>query len=298
MVSHTNTTPFFISIEPDNFCQLKCPECPVSLKKNSPKHYLANENLIKIIDDLKSTLVHVIFYFQGEPLLNPDLPKMIAYTHKNNIYTSLSTNAQALTRKKAEELVRSGLDKIIISIDGTTQDIYEKYRRGGNLDKAIEGIKHLTELRKQLASRSPLIEIQFVVFKINEHQISEIKKLAKTLKVDRLSLKTAQLYNFEHGHELMTSIDKFSRYKRLSNGKYAIKNKMQNRCQRLWNGAVITAEGNVLPCCFDKDQKYTFGNLNSNNFQTIWHNKKASGFRASILQNRKQYDMCRNCTSK
>ena len=293
-----NASPAFISVEPYNFCQLQCPECPVSLRKDTSKAFINEQLYTKTINELKDDLLHVIFYFQGEPLLNKKLPEMIQYAHNNRIFTSTSTNAQALDSETARKLVKSGLDKLIISIDGATQDVYEKYRVGGTLEKAIEGVKNITEWKQKLKSITPLVEIQFVVFKTNEHQTEQMKTLSKALKADRLVFKSAQLYNFENGHKLLTSIEKYARYRKTVDGKYEIKNKLKNRCWRLWSGAVLNANADLVPCCFDKDSSHAFGNLKNDSFLSVWHNEKASGFRASILQNRKQYDMCRNCTSK
>jgi radical SAM protein with 4Fe4S-binding SPASM domain len=128
--------------------------------------------------------------------------------------------------------------------------------------------------------------------------MSIMKSLAKQLNADKLVLKTAQLYDFENGHPLMPENTNYNRYKLLENGTFARKGKMPNRCFRLWSGSVITATGAVVPCCFDKDAMHAFGNINSGSFQAIYHNSNATEFRNSILSNRKQYAMCRNCTSR
>jgi radical SAM protein with 4Fe4S-binding SPASM domain len=251
----------------------------------------------KLIKELKPTLLHVIFYFQGEPFLNKDLKDFVQYAHDAHIYTSTSTNGQFLTDKNAKEIVLSGLDKLIVSIDGTTQEVYEIYRAGGSLNKAIEGIKGIVAWKKELKSATPLVEIQFLVLKTNEHQMQEMKILVKSLGIDRLKFKTAQLYDFEYGNALMTSKRKYSRYIKKNDGKYHIKVKQPNRCWRLWSGSVVNTKGDVLPCCFDKKYDFSFGNIQESSFFSIWHSKKASDFRGKVLQNRKQFEMCKNCTS-
>lgn len=290
--------PVFISVEPYNYCQLSCPECPVSQRKKTDIRHISENHFYKAVNELKDSLFHIIFYFQGEPLINKNLATMINYAHKSGIFTSTSTNAQLLTEEKAKELIQSGLDKLIISIDGTTQKVYEQYRVGGELNKALNGVRNMVKLKHHLKSLTPMIEIQFVVFKTNEHQLSEMKKMAAELGADRLVFKTAQLYNFEKGHKLLTSIDKYARYKKISDQQYVIKSKLKNKCFRLWTGSVLNSNGEILPCCFDKNSEYAYGTIDEHSFKTNWQNKKASGFRASILQNRKQYEMCRNCTSK
>jgi len=294
-----NIYPHFISIETSNFCNLRCPECPVGIHKipNPAKSTFEFELFKKLMDDLKPTLQHVILYFQGEPFLCNQLVEFIKYTHKSGIYSSTSTNGQFLNKQTAREIVLSGLDKLIISIDGTTQEVYETYRVGGNLQKAIDGINHITEWKKELRSIKPLVEIQFLVLRTNEHQMKEMQKLAKLLKVDRLTFKTAQLYDFENGSELLTKRNKYARYKRTRDGKYRIKGRQSNRCWRMWSGAVINVHGEVLPCCFDKSSEHSFGNINEQSFLNCWQSTKASNFRSQLTKNRKQFVMCRNCTS-
>jgi len=292
--------PLFVSVEVANYCNLQCPECPVGIGIN-PKTGRArfDFNLYKsLIDEQKSTLQHVILYFQGEPLLNKELPQFIEYAHRAKIYTSTSTNCQLLNKKNAKNIVLSGLDKLIVSVDGTTQEVYEKYRVGGDLQTALDGIKELVLCKNELNSVTPLIEMQFIVFKTNEHQMDEMKELAKSLRVDRLVFKTAQLYDFEQGSERLTTIEKYARYRLKPDGNYQIKSNLPNHCWRLWSGTVVNAKGEVLPCCFDKSSEFSFGSVAIQPLSDSWHTKKASGFRDSILKNRKQYEMCRNCTSK
>ncbi len=298
-ITGNKLSPAFISIEATNFCNLHCPECPVGTNcvPSKEKKTFDIDLLQNTINQLESTLIHVILYFQGEPFLHPQLTRLISIIHSKKIYCSTSTNGQFLNKNKAEAIVLSGLDKLIVSIDGTTQETYERYRIGGSLEKALQGIKNLIECKKELNSASPIIELQFLVLSSNEHQMHEMKALAKNLEVDRLSFKTAQLNDFEYGNELMPKVSKYSRYKKNKNGQFSLKKRQKNHCWRLWSGAVIDVNGEVLPCCFDKNSAYSFGNVYKNSFFEIWHNKKASGFRKSILQNRKQYEMCRNCTN-
>jgi radical SAM protein with 4Fe4S-binding SPASM domain len=292
--------PFFISIEPVNYCNLQCPECSVGqhpTNKENKTHFDL-ELFTQVIDELKSRLLHVIFYFQGEPFLNKQLSIMINYAHNAKIYTSTSTNGQFLTDEIARDIVLSGLDKIIVSVDGATQDVYQKYRVGGDLIKTIKGIEYLVRNKQELNSPTPFIEMQFLVLKTNEHQMDDMRRLAKTLDVDKLNFKSAQLYDVETGSELLTTIDKYARYKQTSDTKYILKGKQANRCFRLWSGAVVNAKGEVIPCCFDKNSTHSFGSIAQNSFSENWHNKKASDFRDRILKNRKQIEICRNCTSR
>jgi radical SAM protein with 4Fe4S-binding SPASM domain len=195
----------------------------------------------------------------------------------------------------AEKLVLSGLDEIIISMDGTTQDTYEKYRIEGEINKVKEGISQLVEAKVKFGSKRPFIKLQFLVFKHNEHQVNEFIEYYKKSGADYYSLKGPQIYDFENADDIIPLNQKFARYHKI-NGEWIIKNKFENKCKRMWFGSVITWDGNVVPCCFDKDASYKMGNLNIQKWEEIIKGSSYSEFRQRLLKNRKEIDICRNCT--
>jgi radical SAM protein with 4Fe4S-binding SPASM domain len=196
----------------------------------------------------------------------------------------------------ALKTVQSKLDKLIISIDGTTQDTYEQYRIGGTLSKVIDGTKNIVSAKKKLQSKTPHLVFQFLVVKPNEHQLNDVKQLAKELGVDEVVFKTAQVYDFKNGNSLIPDNIKYSRYKKNSDGTYAIKNKLLNQCWRMWSSCVITWDGLVVPCCFDKDAKHQLGDLKQQQFKDVWMSQPYQIFRKSILKSRQEIDICKNCS--
>jgi radical SAM protein with 4Fe4S-binding SPASM domain len=249
------------------------------------------------IDDIHRHLLYLIFYFQGEPYLNPAFLDMVKYASSKKIYTATSTNAHYLNDDNAKKTVESGLDRLIISIDGTTQDTYKQYRVGGQLDKVLEGAKNIIKWRKELNSKTPFVFFQFLVVKHNEHQIEDIKKMAKEIGVDEVRFKTAQVYDYKKDpNQLIPTIDKYSRYKKNADNNYVPKNKLANRCWKLWHANVITWDGLVVPCCFDKDATHQLGNLKNESFKNIWHNSNYKQFRAELMKSRKNIDICANCS--
>ena len=246
--------PVSVSVEPTTSCNLHCTECPSGLGKISrPSGTMSKRDFIKVIDQLKKNLIYLILYFQGEPFLNPDFFEMIRYASKNRVYTATSTNGHFLDNDQAKMTVESGLDRLIICLDGIDQKTYEKYRKGGELDKVLAGIRNIVKWKKQLRSSRPYVIIQFLVFKTNASQTPLMKKLVKERGANKLELKTAQVYDYENDRELIPENPKYARYVRDKNGKWKIKRRIRNRCFRMWSGAVITWDGRVVPCCFDKD---------------------------------------------
>ncbi|WP_143308615.1 SPASM domain-containing protein [Chitinophaga vietnamensis] len=289
--------PISMSFEPTTSCNLRCPECPSGLRAfTRPTGMLQQDFFRKTIDEISKELLYLIFYFQGEPYLNPGFLEMVKYAHDKGIYTATSTNAHYLTDANAKKTVESGLDRLIISIDGTTQDVYTQYRVGGHLDKVIQGAKNIVKWKKELKSKTPFVFFQFLVVKPNEHQIEDIKRLAAEIGVDQVRFKTAQVYDYEEGNRLIPTIDKYSRYHRNEDGTYTIKNKLSNHCWRLWHSPVVTWDGLVVPCCFDKDAQHRLGNLKQESFKALWHNKEYIHFRSQILDTRKNIDICANCS--
>jgi radical SAM protein with 4Fe4S-binding SPASM domain len=290
--------PVSISFEPTTSCNLRCPECPSGLRAFSrPIGMLEKNFFTRTIDEIHKELIYLIFYFQGEPYLNPDFLEMVKYASDKGIYTATSTNAHYLTDEAAKKTVESGLDRLIISIDGTTQEVYKQYRIGGNIDKVLEGAKNIVKWKKELNSKTPFVFFQFLVVKHNEHQIEEVKKIAREIGVDEVRFKTAQVYDYQTDpNSLIPTIDKYSRYKKNTDGSYTAKNKLANRCWKMQHSNVITWDGLVVPCCFDKDATHQLGNLKNQSFKEVWKNDNYKQFRSELMKSRKNIDICANCS--
>ncbi len=290
--------PISISFEPTTSCNLRCPECPSGLREfTRPTGMLQKDFFRQTIDEIYRELLYLVFYFQGEPYLNKDFLEMVRYAHDKGIYTATSTNAHYLNDENAKKTVESGLDRLIISIDGTTQDVYQQYRVGGRLDKVLEGARNIVKWKKALNSKTPFVFFQFLVVKPNEHQVEEIKKLGKEIGVDQVRFKTAQVYDYANDpNQLIPTIDKYSRYRKDASGQMQSKSGMGNHCWKLWHQNVITWDGLVVPCCFDKDAMHQLGNLKMQSFKEVWNNDNYRQFRRELMTSRKNIDICANCS--
>lgn len=290
--------PTFISVEPANFCQLSCPQCPVGNRNTERSTYTRKTasltEFLHILEQMKGYMHTMQFYFQGEPLLNKDLPKMIEAASDAGIYTVVSTNALAVTPMLAEQLMQSGLSRVIVSIDGLSEESYGAYRVGGSLHKAMEGLVTLHQAKLNTGARTH-IELQMLRLRSNEHEWSTISQRYHKMGADSLTLKSAQFYGFEHGNPLMPTNEKYSRYAKGKDGLYHLKRQPSRSCKRLWTGCVITVSGELLPCCYDKAAQYSFGNIFEQDIRTIWHGEKANRFRKMILQKRSRPSICQNC---
>ena len=289
--------PVSISIEPTTSCNLRCPECPSGLRSFTRPTGMLDQTLFRsVIDQLGPTLSYLTFYFQGEPFLHPQFLEMVQYASQKGIYTATSTNAHYLKEDTARATVESSLDRLIISIDGTSQSSYQSYRVGGSLEKVFEGTRNVIRWRKELGSKTPHVIFQFLVVKPNEHQIPEVYSLANNLGVDQVVLKTAQIYDHKNGSDLIPTQERYSRYRKTNDGSYEIKNKLLNECWKMWHSCVVTWDGKVVPCCFDKDAHFVLGDLTKNSFKEIWKGEKYNQFRKGLLRSRSEIEICKNCT--
>jgi radical SAM protein with 4Fe4S-binding SPASM domain len=248
-----------------------------------------------IIDDLHEDLTYLTLYFQGEPYLHPRFTDLVQYASKRNIYTSASTNGHHLNGENAVKTVRSGLDKLIISIDGMEQNTYERYRIGGRLDRVLKGIDTLIDAKSKLGSVRPFIEAQFIVFGHNEHETALFTRMCRARGI-KASIKTAQLYPHQDWEAYLPTNARYSRYERGSSGEMVVKNKLLNHCWRMWYSSVVTWDGSVVPCCFDKDASHSMGNVGEASFTAVWRGAAYDNFRRALLKGRKHIDICRNCT--
>lgn len=282
-----------ISFELTNYCNLKCPECPSgSGKMKRSKGFMPLDLFSRVIDETKSGLFNINLYFQGEPMLHPEFFDFLEKCR--DIYTTVSTNGHFISDSNAARIVCSGLNKLIISVDGLDQETYSRYRVNGNLARVLQGLNALAKAKMHNSSEIRIV-IQFLVNRINQGQVSKITNLARELKVE-LALKSMQLSDDTSKDYWLPSGKAFRRYRKAGD-KYLIRNHLPRRCLRAWFNPVITWDGKVLPCCFDKDGEYLMGDLYRNTFREIWHGQQYEAFRNMILAGREKIEMCQNCTS-
>ena len=288
-----NWMPVAAGIELTNQCNLSCPEClSGSGLMTRPKGFMSLRLFEGLIKELHPYLNYLNLYFQGEPMMHPEFFGFIE--RAGNIRTIVSTNGHFLSPENSERLAESDLHRLIISLDGMDNQTYSIYRRNGNFESVIEGIERVSESISKKKSKLKL-ELQFLVNRYNESQQDEIRRLAQRVRAD-LTLKSMQIINNDSIDKWQPEDKRFRRYVAV-NGSFRVKSSLPNHCFRLWVNPVITWDGKVVPCCFDKDAEYVMGDLNESTFREIWFGGKYMGFRRCLLDKRSRIDICRNCTS-
>jgi radical SAM protein with 4Fe4S-binding SPASM domain len=290
--------PFVLMVEPTNFCNLKCPLCPSGNgDMTRPRGIMPFEHFKRIFEEQADHLFLLMLWNQGEPFINKHLTDMVRLATSHNVPTLTSTNVHYIqSLENAEDIVDSGLSEMVVSLDGITPETYKQYRVGGNFDRVLNGIRLLVEAKRKLKKNHPIIHLQFIIMKHNEHEIDQARQLARELGVNRLSLKTAQVYTPEEAQIYLPANEAYSRY-RYDSSSLATKSKISNTCRHLWYSTVVNWDGAISPCCFDKDVHYGLGNaLNGQTFDQIWTGQSYTDFRNAILKDRASVPICNNCS--
>lgn len=287
--------PSIVNIEPTNVCNLRCPLCVTgSGMMKRPQGRMDVDQFRNFVDQVADKIIYLTLYHQGEPYLHRQFNDMVAYAKSKGLYVATSTNGHFFTPEMADRIVQSKLDSMIISLDGVTQATYAHYRVGGQFDTVLQGIRNLVEAKKKAGSKVPYLFLQFLVMKQNEHEIAAVKKLARELGVDRLLIKTTQVLTLDEAKAWLPLKEKYRRYE-LTQDAFKVK-RGQGACPRLWMTTLIDWDGQIVPCCFDKNGEHAMGHLaGGKSFAEIWKEKKYSNFRRRMLRDRDSIEMCRNC---
>lgn len=294
LISNRLPYPKHISIEPvSNMCQLKCPLCPVGAQLLTQERKLMPLEAFKVILNKMPFIRILDLYKSGEPFFNPDLFAMIRYAYDRNIKVIISTNFSfAKPHEFFEDVVTSGLERLVISLDGASQESYSRYRIGGNYNLVMANIKKLIETKKKLCSKKPEIIWQFLVNKFNEPDIPAAQKLARDLKIT-LDLRPLDLDDELPDVKLDTTLEERKTHWLPANKKYTAERYHSEFhyplypgvCKDLFSRMVVTVDGKVMPCCLLWDTSSIFGDLLTQSFDDIWYNRKYLDARSRFLKN-------------
>lgn len=288
--------PILLQIEPTNMCNLQCPLCPVAQQtlQREPRH-MRLEEFKKIVDDVQDHVLFLILWDWGEPLMNPDLPEMIRYAAERDIRTVTSTNAHFLNDdRRVEEILSSGLSTLIVAIDSTHAEVYQKYRRKGSLEKALSGLHKVIEIKRRIGSQTT-INFRMVVMRQNEHEVDKIERLARKIGTDVFTVKTINPACGEVGLD-SEFVPKDPRYQRLEYRPGTWERVPVDRdCERPSIMANIFSDGSVVPCCYDFDATMKVGNVFQEPFGKIWNGPAFVEMRKKIFSDRENLLHCTQC---
>lgn len=297
--------PSTLMVEPTNVCNLRCPACPTGARTlNRPPRAMAFEEFRRILDqalDPPGYLRHVTLFNYGEPFLCPDLLKMVRYASDRRLRTFTSTNGHFFgSDAVAEEVVASGLSELVVCLDGADQETIARYRKNARLDDILAGIRRVVEARHRARATHPVIELQYIVMKHNQHQAERLRAIARELAVDRFIEKTVGIHagdpNFQQlAADLLPDDLSQSRYVRRPDGAFALKGAPPRACEYVYSTLVVNSNGDAVPCCYDVRSEFILGNLYAEPLDDIWRGEKFRRLRRRIAEQREALPLCRHC---
>ena len=280
-------------IEPTNICNLSCPTCPTGKGKIAPKPQMSLERFGAVVDALTPRLKTLALWNYGEPLLHRDLPAIIARAKAAGVrFVKISSNAHFLDGERGRALLGSGLDVLILAVDGASEATYQVFRKDGDFASVSRQIAWICAEKKRLGLKKPSIELQFIVMRHNEHELDEIRRLSAEWGVDRLRIKTVGAEDDSTRHLVPTS-KLLSRYR--EDGSH---NANHPFCTMAWDHTVVNVDGSVTPCCYlrpDMGDAFVMGNVFETPFQEIWHGERYRAFRKAMLDGRESMPVCNKC---
>jgi radical SAM protein with 4Fe4S-binding SPASM domain len=291
--------PTHVQIEPASICNLRCHMCPVTIGMNRCTGCLDFSVYKTFIDEVGDYLFAIVLWDWGEPFLHPKIFNIISYATRKNIKVVTSTNGHFLTMEdNADRIIQSGLDGIIIAVDGITQNTYEQFRKGGDLEKVLEGIRTLVERKRALNSKTPFINLRSVAMKHNESELPEIRTKAELLGVDAFSIKSFDyFYSYESENQRSDFLPENKRLWRwILDDKGLPLRRRKNLCTALWLSPLIHSNGRVCSCWMDKDEKHPLGDLSNSTFRKIWFDKKYRELRKEFGKDWTKNELCNRCT--
>lgn len=298
-ISRTLGRPYMAHISPSGLCDLDCELCPKSDPETQGRRLLPFDTFKKFIDEAGETLIYIILWSWGEPLLNPDIARMIAYAKERDILSVTSTNLNRITREEAAGLVTSGLDGLIVALDGSSAETYSRLRPGGDFDRVVENTRILMEEKRRAGGRLPIVNLRMVVSRENEGEVDDFWQLARNLGVDMVSIKAFSTRqpgysDPEHDRRFAPETEKY-RWYRYHPDFSTDKKPHRYSCKFPWTKPTLFADGTVISCEFDLRYDFPFGNINRQSFDEIWFSPQAEAFRKKFLRNRDAFAFCRDC---
>jgi len=248
---------------------------------------MKRETYKKAIDELSPWIIRVWYYIWGEPLLHPELPEWINYAVKRGLSTNLSTNLSLLTPDLAKNLVASGIEYLIASVDGANSETYSKYRIGGNFQEVVGNIRLLLDERRKARSKNPFVELQCLVTSDTENQLDEVEKLGMEIGVDRVRFMPLALPYFPYRGEDSSGFEGWFP-KKQRNYRYIYepgKPANNSSCFWLYEGLTLNPDGGISPCCRSYFKNEDFGNIHNDSVRKIFNNEKFQKARSLFSQN-------------
>jgi len=246
--------PTRVRIEASSFCQLRCPSCPTTTRAIDPhvgRGMLDPEAFRRFLEQHPGVRTVELSNY-GEPFLNPHLARLLEIAAAHDVTSSIDNGANLNNARPEmlEAIVRHGVQTLRVSIDGATQETYERYRVRGDLARVLDNIRLINDWKNRLASKTPHLIWQMILFEHNRHEVNAARALAKSLSME-FALKLSwdeELAPRDYGGDLAESLG-LKAVTRSDFEQQTGKAYLTRICHQLWLEPAVNWDGKMLGCC-------------------------------------------------
>ena len=279
--------PYLLIIDPCNFCNLRCPLCPTGLNDlGREQSMMSLEHFKHYFDPHVPYLFETYLHNWGESMFNKDVFRMIDHAQRSNVGTNLSSNLVIASSEDLDSLLDSGLEYLVVSLDGASSETYLKYRIRGDFERVVDNMAELIRRRNARGMKTPVIEWQYIVMKTNEHEIPQAEAMAKKLGVDLIRfIPVGMPFEFKNRKETADIWYPESVKGRVDSDhteqQYGQADK-PSPCFYLYRSMTVNPDGGVSPCCVVYRQNRDFAQLSDQPIDLlgIWNNDKFQSARS------------------
>lgn len=269
--------PYLYFVDVCNYCNLHCPLCPSALDLFGRKRGMMTlERYTTVLDNIAPYAFEVNLHNWGEPFLNPDIFGIIETTHARNVSSNISSNLNSLDASQARDVVASGLEYLVVSLDGATPDVYRHYRVGGDLDRVLSTLRAIVSAKRELHSATPVIEWQFLVMRHNEHEMEAARRLASEIGVDVVRFSSAGMPFDRLTDAKMAEpwMPRSAQYRDFDPARLGPECRSfdARHCHYLYRSMTISPDSSVSPCCVIHASADDFGALGADGLAGVWNN--------------------------
>lgn len=275
-------------------CNAHCDMCTIDDWQKPPR-IMQNKEFEKFVDDLvpfKEKIDYVTLHCNGEPLMDKRLHEKTRYLKDNGFRgTGFATNGSLLTEKRSDELIKAGLDTIIISLDGVTKETHERIRKGLNYNKIVENVLSFIDIRNDYAAsgkKATRVMIRFIMQPLNKHEWDDYQLFWKT----HINKNLKDEIVFFPIHNWGGQLDAEERMRlTYGNGREIFD------CEDMYERMIIFSDGEVSHCDADYNGFFEHGNVFNEHFLKIYNNNIFNKYR-TFMKNGKicELEHCSNCT--
>ena len=288
-----------VTLEVSTVCNLRCPLCENgSGLMEYPRKFMPFETFRTVWDKLRPSTKRLVMVGSGETFLHPDIYRILDYV-KGTPYIYIDTNGNV--DLDCDKIIEAGINDFTFSVDGVNQQMYERYRRNGNLERVLRNFRALVEAKRRHKAARPTITFKFVVFKHTEMYLKEAHELARSLGAEQFRIEPCtfrpvfgpdlfrQFMPLSPDHQRIEYVD----FERAEIGCPPARD--SRHCGTPMTSTMVTVEGEVCPCCTG-NHFVMFGDLTKQGWAEVWNSPAYARFRLRVAANRWSEPICRLCS--